>query len=257
MLQFVLLLLLPVLLLATLFYRDKIIKFFDAFLLTNDLHVQSTRIYKKFQFQQTDFPLKVILANQPILLREPLERVINQFNSLFKNTVFFTLIDGIDPKPQLYNGEDNDELFEMSNANVCVALVTNSHYHGKVNAGTFEGGTDSDVLAHANMPNTSKKAIVCLDASNIDFFTDQVFITKVLMHEFGHILGLLDIPAGQFTRETGRGATIMDGANVCKKQLPNGIDNPFDKQSLKMLYPWVTKPDKLVNAWYFGQFQKL
>lgn len=197
-----------------------------------------SRIYKAFVFNQNDFPLKVILLNHYLLIEESLKKTISDYNGLFSNTIFFQLIT-VPPDSRkansLYDGRDNDKLLAELNANVCIALVSNKHVHGK-----FEAG-NADVLAHANMPSALKKSSVCLDGNNIDSFIQTSFVTKILSHELGHVLGLMDINNNDYLMDSAIGQTIMSPLNVCTQELEQGVNNPFDKESFQLLYPWVNK----------------
>lgn len=196
------------------------------------------RIYTGFQLRRDQFPRRLLLVNNFNLLHDITIKAVNHYNSLFNNFQFFkqVVLNPEDVCPtNNYDGGKNASLGKKYNVHVVLSYVSNDHVHG----GSFEKHyPGADVLAHATLPNGGDFQEICIDSANgREFEADHNYLYKVLLHEMGHIVGLLDLGMPAFEHEPGRKNTIMDSYNF--DRVSEGLNNIFDKKSFKYLYSWL------------------
>lgn len=123
--------------------------------------------FQTYRYQENDFPLNIYFtditqnSSKFKILYDGVMEAISRFNNAF-NFRFFTLHDNIVRYPNV----------------VYIQIACGFHY-GCISKFDGEGG----ILAHATYPPFR---LVCIDCHDIDYKPLYV----VIMHEFGHIVGL-------------------------------------------------------------------
>lgn len=188
---------------------------------------QWQRITNGYRFNVNDLPLKIMLINGKKLILNTLMLALENINSIFDFPFFHYIpINEEDYMDTVgYDGSNAVEICLKYRCKIYVTLVNNTHNHG-----SFEHGSEHDVLAHASLPMSSGIMNVCLDYQNVNMFKRKNFLISVLIHELGHSLGLMDLT------ENIDDESIMCAVNIARKPLPRGMNNTFDKESLKLLY---------------------
>lgn len=142
-------------------------------------------------------------------------QIIYQSNGVNIKDIIQTIEDCISH----YNQSLNYQLFTTDKtkaSNLTITIQNSTYSHGC--SGDFDG--QGGILAHATLP---PNRLICIDASE-NWQRRKTMLKRVLIHEFGHVLGLEHAFGYQ---------SVMSYNN-------NYIDlQPYDIQSIQQIYPFM------------------
>lgn len=163
-------------------------------------------LFKIYLYRKDDFPLNIYFANTAQTrknfktLHAAVYKAAQQFNATFDFKFFVC--------------EDNIKTY----SNVVTIQIACGAHKGCLSSFDGEGG----ILAHATYPPWR---LVCVDCKDINFKPLHI----VLMHEFGHIIGL---------RHTKKGIKSLMNSHIDPKA--DGF-TAYDIQLVRSIYPFVAR----------------